>query len=412
MVFICNYKSISKKDIFLINCFTIFIIISFIIGFRINISPDIRAQFIQTSSIFKFAERNLNHSQTNITTNVSHQSIESFICNNTNISRFPISSTTPTKDSFEIYRKISLEKYCNKLPIPQDKWLNSQTYTENDIIFIILTSSEYYHTQATIIRDTWLSRITNYYFLSTTPYPYLPVTIISDVNENKLSNMKKLFYGLQIIYQQQMNISINQRQKWFHIANCDTFIIPHYLLKHLNDLDYTKPILLDDHLDQYSCPTKNHRTFTIESSSDGTGIFLSMKLLEIMQPHLINYIENIWPNTSELFDVALSCLANELGVKLTKKIEFSTYPSIFTLVEDKYEKFHNESESNSFHYIKSDEIYELDEFYIHQHMDRLIYDQNWNEFIPFIRRFMASHYELLRKKRRECTLPKVGNPVK
>jgi Holliday junction resolvase len=36
--------------------------------------------------------------------------------------------------------------------------------------------------------------------------------------------------------------------------------------------------------------------------------------------------------------------------------------------------------------------------YVNQHTDRLINDQNWNELIQFIRRFMSNHYILLRKK--------------
>ena len=57
-------------------------------------------------------------------------------------------------------------------------------------------------------------------------------------------------------------------------------------------------------------------------------------------------------------------------------------------------------------------MYALDEFYVNQHMDRLINDRNWDEFIEFSRRFVSSHYVLLRKKRRECKLPLIGGQVK
>jgi hypothetical protein len=50
-------------------------------------------------------------------------------------------------------------------------------------------------------------------------------------------------------------------------------------------------------------------------------------------------------------------------------------------------------------------MYALDEFYVNQHMDRLIKSQNWRQLSEYSRRFVASHYELIRKKRRECTLP-------
>jgi len=39
-----------------------------------------------------------------------------------------------------------------------------------------------------------------------------------------------------------MNISINLQQKWLYIVGCETFILPHHLLKCLDDLDYRKPI--------------------------------------------------------------------------------------------------------------------------------------------------------------------------
>ncbi|CAF1471474.1 unnamed protein product [Rotaria sordida] len=324
------------------------------------------------------------------TITIAHRkSFTSFICDDTSVNRFPVLSTTPSNDSFDIYRKSFLEKYCNIVPIPRRKWLNPQTYTEDDIAFVIFTASSFFHTRATATRDTWLSRITNYYYLSATPYPYLPVTVVPGAGEDKLSNMKKLFY-----------------------AGCDTFILPHHLLKRLNDLDYTKQIRVGGHWGHCECPGPKGTTFRAEFPSGGAGFFFSMKLLEIMQPHLTNYIENIWPRTSELSDVALACLATQLGVKLTKEVGFWAHPPESTLVENKRRKFHKESEPNNFHYIKPDEMYALDEFYVNQHMDRLINDQNWDGLIQFIRRFVTSHYELLRKKRRECTLPKVNDQSK
>ena len=137
-----------------------------------------------------------------------------------------------------------------------------------------------------------------------------------------------------------------------------------------------------------------------------------MKLLEIMQPNLTSYVENVWPRPSEISDVALACLAFELGVRLTKQIGFWAQPPAYTLEENGRAKFHKESEPNNFHYVKPDEMYALDEFYVNQYMDRLINDENWSELIEFTRRFISSHYELLRKKRRECTLPKIGDEVK
>ncbi|CAF1115135.1 unnamed protein product [Rotaria sordida] len=319
------------------------------------------------------------------TITIAHRkSFTSFICDDTSVNRFPVSSTTPSNDSFDIYRKISLEKYCNIVPILRRKWLNSQTYIEDDIAFVIFTASPFYHTRATATYDTWLPRITNSYFLSATPYPYLPVTVVPGAGEDKLSNMKKLFLW-----------SSNY-------------------LSTTNESFYksTTKMVLCGHSGRHPCPRQNNREFLVEFPSGGAGFFFSMKLLEIMQPHLTNYIENIWPRTSELSDVALACLATQLGVKLTKEVGFWAHSPESTLVETKRRKFHKESEPNNFHYIKPDEMYGLDEFYVNQHMDRLINDQNWDGLIQFTRHFVTSHYELLKKKRRECTLPKVNDQSK
>ena len=340
---------------------------------------------------------------------VKTQFFESFICGNMNIARFPSSSMHTSNYSFDTYRKTTLQKYCGLVPVPKCGWQSATTYTERDVAFVIFTAASFFHTRATAVRDTWLSRVTNYYFLSATPYPYLPVTVVPNAGENKLSNMKKLFYGLQMIYQQQMNFSLSNRQKWFYIAGCDTFILTHHLLKRIDGLDYTRPLLVGGHSDRRLCLGSTNPKMTVEFSIRVAGFFFSMKLLEIMQPHLTNFVEKVWPRTSEISDVALTCLAAQLGVRLTKQVGFWSHPPAVTLREIGR---HKEMEPNNFHYVKPDEMYALDEFYVNQHIDRLIKDKNWKELTEFIRRFVSSHYELLRKKRRECTLPKIENVTK
>ncbi|CAF2087269.1 unnamed protein product [Rotaria magnacalcarata] len=405
-------QSKSRKQCSVIFCFCAFIFVPLLIGSIIYQSRGIKIPTIFSSINATFSFGNVTNSPTKIIATIPHIPSESFICDKRNIRRFPVSSTTPTNDSFDVYRKSSLEKYCDIVPIPRYNWSSPKSYTENDIAFIIFTAAAFFHTRTTAARDTWVSRITNYYFLSATPYPYLPITVVPGAGEDKLSNMKKLFYGLQIIYKQQMNLSPDKQQKWFYIAGCDTFILPHHLLKRLHGLDYRQPIRIGGHWGQYICPGPNGTKFEVEFPSGGAGFFFSKKLLEILQPHLTNYVENVWPHNSEISDVALSCLSHQLGVPLTKQVGFWAHSPAFTLNENGRAKFLKEPEPNDFHYIKPDEMYALDEFYIYQHMDRLINDQNWIEFTQFMRHFVASHYELLRKKRRECTLPTIEAEVK
>ena len=333
----------------------------------------------------------------------------SFICDNRTENRFPLSISTPSSNAFDSYRRDVLVKYCDIVPIPQANWKNALTYREEEIAFVIFTGAMFFQTRATVARDTWLSRITNYYILSGTPYPSLPITVVEGAGEDKLSNMKKLFYGLQVIYRQQMNVSEARRQKWFYIAGCDTFVLPHHLLKRLDGLDYRQPVFLGGHWGRYLCFGPNGTRFTAEFPSGGAGFFFSMKLLAMMQPHLTNHYENVWPKTSEISDVALACLVHQLGVPLTKREGFWAHPPALTLQENNRDKFHADAEPNNFHYIKPDEMYALDEFYVHQQLDRLANDRNWSELLALTRRFVSSHYELLRKKRNECTLPKIGN---
>ena len=49
----------------------------------------------------------------------------------------------------------------------------------------------------------------------------------------------------------------------------------------------------------------------------------------------------------------------------------------------------------------------IDEFYVFQLIDRLTNDANLDELVKFTRKFVATHYEILRIKQAECTLPTV-----
>ncbi len=75
--------------------------------------------------------------------------------------------------------------------------------------------------------------------------------------------------------------------------------------------------------------------------------------------------------------------------------------------KDGAKELHADPEPNTFHYVHPNSMYILDEFYVFQHIDRLSNDGNLKELVKFTRRFVAAHYELLRIKRTECTLPNV-----
>lgn len=364
----------------------------FIQNWLLKFKPDVKA----ISSVFQQPRRLL-----------SARNNTSYLCDYRRTDRLVSSTSLPPNASFNYYRTQVLAQYCDIVPIPRNNWTKSISYAESDIVFVIFTGARFYHTRATAVRDTWLARVTNYYFLSGTSYPYLPVTVIENTGEDKISNMKKLFYGLDRIYRDQMQLTIDRRQKWFYIIGCDTFVLSHHLVKRLDNLDHQQATLLGGHWGRHICFGPNGTTGHVDFPSGGAGFFLSMKLLEMMQPHLIHFVENVWPKTSEISDVALTCLAKQLGIELTKREGFWAHPPRFELKEHLQERFHADKEPNDFHYVQPDEMYALDEFYVHQHMDRLINDENWSELIEFSRRFVISHYDVLRKKRRECSLPNI-----
>ena len=306
-----------------------------------------------------------------------------------------------------------LRNYCSKVPIPSDTWRAALNYNESDVGFLIFTGSIFFHTRATAARDTWLSRVTHKYFLSAIPYPWLPVTVVAGAGEDKLSNMKKVFYGLQIVYRQQQGSS--NPHKWYYIAGCDTFVNVHHVLKRLDPYPHTKPLLVGGHSGEADCRDSEGRMHTIKFPSGGPGLFLSSKLMEMLMPHLTDYVDKVWPSISkgcsECSDVALTCLIFKLGIRLTEMPGFWHNNPDQTLVYDGRKAFFQDPEPNNYHYVPPAEMYDLDEFYAFQFIDRLVRDHNWQELTAYTRTFVASHYETLRVKRSECTLPAINTTL-
>ncbi|CAF3636707.1 unnamed protein product [Rotaria sp. Silwood1] len=298
-----------------------------------------------------------------------------------------------------------LRPYCEIVPILRNNWIPAKRYIESDIIFIIYTSASFYHTRATAVRDTWLSRVTHKYFFSQTPYPSLPVTVIEGVGETYSSNIKKIYYGMQIAYKNH-----NKTAKFYFLAGCDTFVNVPHLLKHLESFNYKQPIIIGGYPNKHVCYVKRNATNDIISyPSGGAGFLLSSHTMNLMIPKLNSYFENDWPLTDDKAhaDAALTCLAHSMGINSTFVPGFWKFNPEKTLTDIGKEKFYTNPEPNTFHYIHPLFMYVLDEFYIHQLLDRLGNDKNFDELMKFTRQFVLIHYELLRIKKRECTLPEV-----
>ncbi|CAF3921493.1 unnamed protein product [Rotaria sp. Silwood2] len=294
--------------------------------------------------------------------------------------------------------------YCDIVPTPRNKWISAKRYVESDIVFIIYTGATFYQTRALATRDTWLSRVTHKYFFSSTPYPSLPVTVIEGAGENYLSNMKKLYEGLKIAYKEH-----NQTAKFYFLAGCDTFVNVPHLLKRLDEFNHTKALVIGGHPFGHHCFRKKNQIMVgVQYPSGGAGFFLSAALMEMMYPKIDPFFHDEWP--SEKFpynDVAVNCLAASLGVQASFVPGFWAFTPQETVKRDGIKHLHADPEPNTFHYVPPTSMYILDEFYVFQHIDRLANDNNLNELVKFTRQFVATHYELLRIKKNECTLPPV-----
>ncbi|CAF2996249.1 unnamed protein product [Rotaria sp. Silwood2] len=261
--------------------------------------------------------------------------------------------------------------YCDIVPTPRNKWISAKRYVESDIVFIIYTGAPFYQTRALATRDTWLSRVTHKYFFSSTPYPSLPVTVIE--------------------------------------AGCDTFVNVPHLLKRLDEFNHTKALVIGGHPFNYPCFRKKTQTIEgVQYPSGGAGFFLSATLMEMMYPKIEQFFQDEWPTEKSPYnDVAVNCLAASLGVKASLVPGFWADNPQQTLKQNGIKRLHADSEPNTFHYVPPTSMYILDEFYVFQHIDRLANDNNLNELVKFTRQFVAVHYELLRIKKNECTLPPV-----
>jgi hypothetical protein len=94
-----------------------------------------------------------------------------------------------------------------------------------------------------------------------------------------------------------------------------------------------------------------------------------------------------------------------LGIKPSFEPGFWATSPEETLNDNGQVQLHADSEPNTFHYIRPSSMYVLDEFYVHQLLDRLENDRNFDELIKFSRQFVTTHYHLLRIKRDERTSP-------
>ncbi|CAF1378893.1 unnamed protein product [Didymodactylos carnosus] len=319
-----------------------------------------------------------------------------------------ISSSRPVNPSHVCHNKIShLKSYCDLIPNPNHNWVSAKRYKESDLMFIIVSGAKFYHTRAMTVRDTWLSRVTNYYILSSTPYSYLPVTVIPNTGEDYLSNMKKTFYGMPVIYKEQLAKPVEMRQKWFYLIGDDTYVNVRHLIKRLDPYDYQQAYFVGGSSGKEVCYEVDGTRNPITFGGGGAGLLFSWKLFELLQPNLTDYVDNKWVKTNAMSDVAIACLIQRVGYQLTYVNGFWPLTPARMVQLSGRAAMNQDPEPNNFHYVQPPEMIDLDEFYSFQYIDRLANDQNLQELTEFTRLFVKKYYELVRKKQKECTLPPI-----
>ncbi|CAF4312235.1 unnamed protein product [Rotaria socialis] len=102
-------------------------------------------------------------------------------------------------------------------------------------------------------------------------------------------------------------------------------------------------------------------------------------------------------------NIALACLIHKLGIQLTKMPGFRNANPDRTFKLHGKNIFDSDPEPNAFHSVSHTEMLGCSPLDI----DRLINGGHWKELTDYTRMFVASHYEMLRLKRKECTLPKI-----
>ena len=96
-----------------------------------------------------------------------------------------------------------------------------------------------------------------------------------------------------------------------------------------------------------------------------------------------------------------------MGVKTSIIPGFWKHNPEASFKDEKKEKSYANSEPSTFHHIHPLTMEVLDEFYVHQLLDRIGYEKNFDELMKFTRHFVLTHYKILRIKREECTLPRL-----
>ncbi|CAF3405734.1 unnamed protein product [Rotaria socialis] len=367
---------------------------------RLSITNIIPATWIQPIKINDKIILNLEQQEMQ---HVSRIENRSFICDRMrkNDGRRVVNFTSELDD----HQLNILRLYCDIVPVPRSKWIPASRYVESDIVFIIHTSASFYHTRATAVRDTWASRVTHKYFFSETPYSSLPVTVIDGTRKARSSNIKKVYNGLEIAYKKH-----NGTAKFYFVTSCDTFVNVPHLLKRLDSFDYKQPLIIGGFTEKHKCYIKrNLVNYTISYSSSDPGFYLSTQMMKLIVPKLNSHFNNDWPLTedNEHADAALNCLAHSMGIKSTAISGFWKQNPEQTLRDNGKNEFYADLEPKTFHNVHPLSMHVLDEFYVHQLLDRIGNDKDFDELMKFTRHFVNIHYQLLRIKQRECTLPTV-----
>ena len=292
-------------------------------------------------------------------------------------------------------------QFCHMLPLAANQpWLHATRYTVDDVVVGVFTGALYYRSRALATLDTWLQRFPNHYFYSRTADDVLDVISVK-AQAGYLGAVQKQNEGMKHMLREHPDAP------WFYLVGCDTWAHPDHLLLILDEFeDPSVPVYLGGNSGTVNLarqrlgPAKLTGPGTVPGSgelifhSGGSGFLLSNGLMKRYVEALDAFVAEKWPPSAPQADVLAAWLCNDLGVGPSTRSGFhGSSPEWVALTNPSMYAF-----PAAFHHLTGPHMIDLDEFYAHQRLDRMVNAGQWDEVERWARAFIGEHYRVLRRK--------------
>jgi hypothetical protein len=268
-------------------------------------------------------------------------------------------------------------------------------YEPADIAIGVYTALRFLRTRAHAARDTYLARHpANRVFFYTGGNDSLglfDVVAVPGAGESYNSAFGKQMHALVHMWEHANDA------KWFYVIGCDTYVFMDYLLPMLDPYDADEPHILGCCAGNFSLAAIGMKRDPVWFGSGGAGIFLSRALMAKIVPKVDEFVKRIWPPTVPSVDVATAYLA-----KLQGHV-FELVNNMFATTPEQALKHHHpgtEIENAVWHFMHPTKMFDLDEFYLNQKLDRLARmpaEHAARLLLEFSRDFVRTHFRTQRR---------------